>query len=153
MKKIHNMASCMLSILDYLKLQDSCKPGEDDMLKLNDETLSEMMFRKMEAHGIDLNKELNFTHLKPVKKNKSYKFNVDDERFYEFNKPEKKEKTRSRLEQMAKIGLEEVGLAEFGYKDLMSGLYIESVWSHSDEDFEKYIDWAKTLILEKKKKT
>lgn len=41
---------------------------EEDELQLNDETLSEMMFRKMEGHNIDLNKELGFTHLKPVKK-------------------------------------------------------------------------------------
>ena len=40
---IHNMAACMLSILDYLKLQDNCKHLSDDMLKLNDETLSQMM--------------------------------------------------------------------------------------------------------------
>lgn len=69
-EKIHNMASCMLSILDYLKLQDKCKDGEDDMLHLNDETLSEMMFRKMGSYNIDLNKELGFDHLEPVKKNK-----------------------------------------------------------------------------------
>jgi len=66
-EEIVNMASCMLSILDYLKLQDNCTDGED-MLQTNDETLSEMMFRKMGGHNIDLNKELGFTHLKPVKK-------------------------------------------------------------------------------------
>jgi hypothetical protein len=68
-EEIENMASCMLSILDYLKLQDNCTDSED-MLQTNDETLSEMMFRKMEGHNIDLNKELGFTHLKPVKKHK-----------------------------------------------------------------------------------
>ena len=66
----YNMASCMLSILDYLKLQDKCKKGEGDMLDVNNETLSEMMFRKMEGYNIDLNKELDFTHLKPVTKTK-----------------------------------------------------------------------------------
>ena len=65
--KIENMASCMLSILDYLKLQDNCKGDSEDMLKLNKETLSEMMFRKMEGYNIDLNKELGFDHLKPVR--------------------------------------------------------------------------------------
>ena len=62
MKKntIHNMASCMLSILDSLKLYDN------DSLELGDETLSQVMFRKMKAYNIDLNKELGFTHLKPV---------------------------------------------------------------------------------------
>lgn len=60
--KLHNMASCMLSILDSLKLQDKGQLEDD-------ETLSEMMFRKMEAYNIDLNKELGFNHLKPIKKN------------------------------------------------------------------------------------
>ena len=52
------------SLLDSLKLYDT------NSLELGDETLSEMMFRKMKAYGIDLNKELGFTHLKPISKNK-----------------------------------------------------------------------------------
>lgn len=60
--KIHNMASCMLSILDSLKLYDN------DISLLDNETLSEVMFRKMKAYNIDLNKELGFTHLKPITK-------------------------------------------------------------------------------------
>jgi len=64
-KKKHRMASCMLSILDSLKLYDN------DSLVLDGETLSEMMFRKMKAYKIDLNEELGFTHLKPVTKSKS----------------------------------------------------------------------------------
>lgn len=63
-EKIKNMASCMLSILDSLKLHDN------ESLLLDNETLSEVMFRKMKAYNIDLNKELGFTHLKPVSKNK-----------------------------------------------------------------------------------
>lgn len=62
--KIHNMASCMLSILDSLKLYDN------NSLLLNDETLSEMMFKEMKSYNIDLNKELGFNHLKPVSKDK-----------------------------------------------------------------------------------
>jgi len=58
--KTHNMASCMLSILDSLKLYDN------GVLVLNGETLSEMMFRKMKGYEIDLNMELGFDHLKPV---------------------------------------------------------------------------------------
>jgi len=60
--RAHNMASCMLSILDSIKLYDK------GQLELGDETLSEVMFRKMKAYNIDLNKELGFTHLKPVSK-------------------------------------------------------------------------------------
>ena len=56
--------SCMLSILDTLKLFDT------DQLNMDHETLSQMMFRKMESHNIDLNKELGFDHLKPIIKNK-----------------------------------------------------------------------------------
>ena len=59
-KKTHNMASCMLSILDSIKLYDN------DSLELGDETLSQVMFRKMDAYNINLNDELGFTHLKPV---------------------------------------------------------------------------------------
>lgn len=72
-EKLHNMASCMLSILDYLKLQDNCEDGDVDMLQANNETLSEMMFRKMKGYNIDLNKELGFTHLSPVKSEGDYK--------------------------------------------------------------------------------
>lgn len=60
--KVFNMASCMLSILDSLKLYDM------NSLDISQETLSEIMFRKMKAYDIDLNKELGFTHLKPVRK-------------------------------------------------------------------------------------
>lgn len=57
-----NMAACMLSILDSLKLYDM------GTLELGDETLSEMMFRKMKGYNIDLNEELGYNHLKPVSK-------------------------------------------------------------------------------------
>lgn len=55
-----NLSSCMLSILDSLKLYDK------GSLELGDETLSQMMFRKMKGYDIDLNKELGFNHLNPV---------------------------------------------------------------------------------------
>ena len=61
MKKEKRLVNCLLNIYDTLKLHDR------DQLD-RDETLSEMMFRMMEANNIDLNKELGFTHLKPVKK-------------------------------------------------------------------------------------
>ena len=61
-KRLDEVFSCMLSLLDTLKLHDQGYLYEED------ETLSEMMFRKMKAHNIDLNKELGFTHLKPIYK-------------------------------------------------------------------------------------
>jgi hypothetical protein len=60
-ERLEEVFSCMLSILDSLKLHDKESLCDD-------ETLSEMMFRKMGAYNIDLNKELGFTHLKPVTK-------------------------------------------------------------------------------------
>ena len=65
--KTYGMASCMVSILDSLKLFDQ------GLLELGDETLSEVMFRKMNAYNIDLNKELGWTHLKPITKKKKKK--------------------------------------------------------------------------------
>ena len=62
--KKQDLLDCLLSFLDSLKLYDT------NSLELGDETLSEMMFRKMKAYGIDLNKELGFTHLKPISKKK-----------------------------------------------------------------------------------
>jgi len=70
MKKTHknvrldtnNMAACMVSILDSLKLYDK------GQLVLENETLSEMMFRKMKGYNVDLNKELGVDHLKPITK-------------------------------------------------------------------------------------
>lgn len=61
--EIENMAACMVSILDSLKLIDN---GDD--WQLNDETLSEIMFRKMKGYNVDLNKILGVSHLCPVKK-------------------------------------------------------------------------------------
>ena len=58
--KKQDLLDCLLSIYDSLKLYDNGALSDD-------ETLTEMMFRKMKAYGIDLNKELGFTHLKPVK--------------------------------------------------------------------------------------
>lgn len=58
--EVLNIASCMLSILDSLKLYDK------GVLVLNGETLSEMMFRKMRGYDVDLNQLLGFDHLKPV---------------------------------------------------------------------------------------
>jgi len=61
-ERADNMAECLLSLLDSLKLQDQ------GSLRLGRESLSEMMFRKMKSCKVDLNKELGFTHLKSIPK-------------------------------------------------------------------------------------
>lgn len=42
--------------------------------------------------------------------------------------------------------MEEVGYGEFGYISVISGLYIEKVWSYSDEEFNDLIEWYMYLI-------
>ena len=81
-EKLDNAFSCLLSILDTIKLHDK------GILYEEDETLSQMMFRKMSAYKIDLNKELNFDHLEPVtveQRDKNRRF-LDDEKSLEFSK-------------------------------------------------------------------
>ncbi len=72
--------------------------------------------------------------------------NIGNTDFYEHSKPELKERTKKRLTEIAECGMSEVGIAHFGYKGAMSGLYIEKVWSYSDKDFIEYMDWARGLI-------
>jgi len=73
------------------------------------------------------------------------RFDIERKDLYEHNKP--KERTRKRLTEIAECGMEEIGIASFGYKGVMSGLYIEKLWGYSDEDFKDYMDWAKGLIV------
>ena len=72
------------------------------------------------------------------------RFDIERNDLYEYGKP--KVRTKKRLTEMAECGMEETGIASFGYKGVMSGLYIEKVWGYSDEDFKDYMDWAKGLI-------
>ena len=76
-------------------------------------------------------------------------FDINNDDFYKYNKP--KERTRKRLIEIANCGMQEVGIASFGVEGVMSGLYIEKVWSYSDKDFNEYMDWAKSLINKNKK--
>jgi len=74
-------------------------------------------------------------------------FDVDRKDFYLFRcSDEIRERTRKRLVEIAECGMEECGVAQFGYSGAMSGLYIENVWDYSDEDFKSYMDWARQLI-------
>lgn len=61
------------------------------------------------------------------------------------------ERTRTRLTQILNLGMSEVSIAEFGAKGIMSGLYIERVWSYSDAEFSDYLQWAKSLIDKEQK--
>lgn len=74
---------------------------------------------------------------------------IDIERkdFYVYKKP--KERTRARLQEISDLGLEEVGVAEFGVRGIVSGLYIEGVWSKTDEQWADYIKWIKEVVASK----
>lgn len=85
-----------------------------------------------------------------MKKQKEYLFDVNRKDLYKYDS-EYNERTKARLIEMAELGMHETGVAEFGYKNVMSGLYIEKVWNYSDEDFKGYMDWVKELIKEKEK--
>lgn len=78
-------------------------------------------------------------------KNK-HKFDINEEAYYQKATQKLDERTKARLTEMADCGMEDLGIAEFGFKGVMSGLYIENVWSFSDEKFKQYMDWAKSLI-------
>lgn len=63
------------------------------------------------------------------------------------------ERTRHRLTKILNLGMIEVSIAEFGFPGVMSGLYIERVWSYSDEEFLDYLEWANGLIQKSKNKS
>jgi hypothetical protein len=58
---------------------------------------------------------------------------------YEYDKP--KNRTTRRLTELSELGLEEVGIAEFGIPGMLSGLYIERVWHYTDEQWKGEINW------------
>lgn len=64
--------------------------------------------------------------------------------------PEIKERTRERLAEIITLGMTEVGEAQFGIKGIMSGLYIEKVWSYDEKRWKEYMDWVKELKMSKK---
>ena len=76
--------------------------------------------------------------------NNTPNFDINRIDLYQYNKP--KDRTRKRLLEIAELGMGEVGVGQFGYKGVMSGLYIENIWSYSDDEFKDYMDWAKELI-------
>lgn len=76
-------------------------------------------------------------------------FDVNHEDLYRHDRPELKERTKARLIEMASCGLSIVGYGQFGHPGVMSGLYIEMVWSYSEKDFQEYMEWTRSLILNK----
>jgi hypothetical protein len=68
-----------------------------------------------------------------------------DKRYKLRGQPEVNERTEKRLNEIKEMGLVEVGTAQFGIPKVMSGLYIEMVWSYNDEEWKGYLEWVKAL--------
>ena len=81
------------------------------------------------------------------------KIDINNKHFYQYDKPELRERTKKRLTEMSECGMTEIGIADFGIKGVMSGLYIEKVWYYSDEEFNSYMNWAKELKINKSLKS
>ncbi len=54
-------------------------------------------------------------------------------------------RTKQRLIQIENMGLVEVGEAQFGIPGIMSGLYIEKIWSLDEDEWRDYVDFINDL--------
>jgi len=70
---------------------------------------------------------------------------LNDDNYYIGNSPEKKIRTHNRLQDIKNLGLKDLGDMSFGIKDLMSGLYLEMVWSFNGEEWLNYTNWITEL--------
>ena len=53
---------------------------------------------------------------------------------------------KKRLVELYNRDFDVVGLGHFGYKNVLSGLYLEMIWNYSDEEWKEYIEWANTVV-------
>lgn len=77
---------------------------------------------------------------------KSTEINVDDIDFYEHDNSDLNKRTRNRLNQIKELGLTEVGIAQFGVPQVLSGLYIEMIWNYKEFDWLEYIRFIEETI-------
>lgn len=85
---------------------------------------------------------VNWLELELRNDNYAYETYVD---YYRHGSYKHNLQTFNRLKVISSIKMDQVGVAQFGFKGVMSGLYIEKVWSFTDEEFEDYINWALSL--------
>lgn len=74
-----------------------------------------------------------------------HKFDIERSDFYKYK--EDKSTTWARLKQIADLGMEEVGTAEFGVRGIVSGLYIERIWDMTDAAWIEHVSWMTGLIF------
>lgn len=71
---------------------------------------------------------------------------IDNINYYEYSKEsESRIRTRNRLIEINNLGLVSIGIGQFGIEGIMSGLYIEKVWSYTDVEWDSYIEWIKEI--------
>ncbi len=71
---------------------------------------------------------------------------IESSRLYEYDKPEFNQRTTDRLTQISKMGMTEIGDAQFGIKGIISGLYLEKVWAYNEQEWTEYVEWAQSVI-------
>ena len=71
---------------------------------------------------------------------------INNKNYYEVGKPENQERTKNRLTELSKINMIELSNSQFGIKGIMSGLYIEYIWTYSQKQWDDYVNWVKKLI-------
>lgn len=76
---------------------------------------------------------------------------IDIEHYVNLSYDKEKETTRARLQELINRGFDEVMTAEFGYEGIVSGLYIEKVWSMTDAEWDDYVEWALSVVDKKRK--
>jgi len=75
---------------------------------------------------------------------------INIENVIKYTDIDKKERTKNRLKEIIDLGMIDVNTTDqYGVTGIHSGLYIEMVWSHSEEDWKSYIDWVKSLVKER----
>lgn len=132
-----------------MKLSEKLKGLWDHLEEIGYPAPNDEKFRKgyLEAMEEARKMEALIDELRPIRK----EF-VHNESYYEFGKD--KTRTRERLKLIWDLGFTEVGIAHFGIKGSVSGLYIEKIWNETDQEFYSRIEWMKscTKQLEENKK-
>lgn len=71
--------------------------------------------------------------------------NIKNPTYYSFSYDVDNDVTEERLKQLNSLGCESVGFGQFGIPNVFSGLYVEKVWSYTDEQWDDYIEWFTNL--------
>jgi hypothetical protein len=106
-------------------------------------------------YAVNLQGELTDLEIKQTlleTKGSPTKININNTNYYKYKgDAEMFERTKKRLNQLIEMGMEDVGVAEFGVRGVVSGMYVERVWSYDEQQWNSYIKWADMLIKRKRR--